>query len=276
MSVLEAIVLAIVQGITEFLPISSSGHLVLTPWLFGWEDQGLAFDAAVHVGTLGAVLVYFRREWLGLAGGLARNDLVPFGNPGEGAVRAWRLVALLVVGSIPAAVVGLLIKDAVEGPLREPEWVALFLIGTAVLLVVAERLGRPRRPAAAASNADAIKVGFAQALAILPGISRSGATITAGVLAGFTREAAARLSFFLAAPAILGAGLLLLVDVWRDDEPTRAGAGDVAIGVVVSFVTALLALAWLMRLLRTGSLMPFAGYTAAVGVAVIVARLAGA
>jgi undecaprenyl-diphosphatase len=278
MSIIQAIVLAVVQGITEFLPVSSDGHLVLVPWLFGWPDQGLAFDAAIHLGTLGAVILYFRREWAGLARGLVTGSAVKFGNPrGEaGEMRPWRLALLIAIALIPTAAIGFALKDTVEGPLRKPEWAGAFLIVTGVLLAGGDYLGKQLRRMEAAGPLDAITMGIAQGLAVLPGLSRSGSTIAAGLTTGLSREAAGRLSFLIAVPAIVGASALLLVDIARADNVATPGAGVIAIGIAGSFITGMFALGLLMRLLRRGSLRPFAIYCALLGVGILIARAAGA
>ncbi len=278
MPIVQAIVLAIVQGITEFLPISSDGHLVLVPWLLGWEDQGLAFDGAVHLGTLGAVVVYFRREWTGLVRGLFTGGKVSFGGAGSesGTMNARRLLLLIAVALVPTAIVGFALKDTVEGPLRKPEWAGAFLIVTAAALFAGEFLGKRLRRMDGATWKDALAMGVAQGLAVFPGLSRSGSTIATGLATGLTRDASARLSFLIAVPAILGAGLLLLSDIVRDEGALGAGAPEVVIGVAVSFLTGMVALGVLMRLLRRGSLRPFAMYCVAAGTAILIARALGA
>lgn len=279
LSLLHAIVLAIVQGVTEFLPISSSGHLALVPWIAGWPDQGLAYDVALHLGTLAAVVFYFRREWAGLVRGLLTRGRSVFGGSGDAPLPAWRLLGLLILGTIPAAIVGFFVKDALEGPARKPEWIAAFLIGTAAVLATGELAGRRRRGLGTTSRADAVIIGLAQAAAVLPGLSRSGTTIAAAMLLGLTREAAARFSFLLAVPAIFGAGILILGDVAIGAGKTGAagpGWGYMALGAAISFATALVALWGLMKLLRTRSLWPFAGYCVLAGLAILLARSFGA
>jgi undecaprenyl-diphosphatase len=279
LSLFQAIVLAIVQGVTEFLPVSSSGHLALVPWIAGWPDQGLAYDVATHMGTLGAVLVYFRREWAGLVLGILTRGRSVFGGSGDALIPAWRLLGLLILGTIPAAIVGPFLKDALEGPARKPEWIAAFLIGTAAVLAAGELAGRRRRGLATTSRADAVIIGLAQAAAVLPGLSRSGTTIAAAMLLGLTREAAARFSFLLAVPAIFGAGILILGGMVIGADTTDAvgpGWGYMALGAGISFATALAALWGLMKLLRTRSLWPFAGYCFLAGLAILIARGFGA
>ena len=270
MSLIQVIVLAVVQGITEFLPISSSGHLILGSWLFDWPDQGIVFDTAVHVGTLAAVLVYFRREWIQLVTGLASNQLVEIDESG-GAIRARRLALLIIVGTVPLAIGGLVTKDSIEVNFRSPEAVGWLLIGTAAALLVGEYVGSRVRNLLAIKSADAGIIGIVQILAVLPGISRSGVTMVAGLAVGMTRDAAARFSLLLATPAIAGAGLLVAVDAINDNDGTDWAA--VALGAVISANTAYFVIAGLMRLLRNGSFRPFIVYCAIVGVAVVVTRL---
>lgn len=277
MSVEQAIVLAIVQGITEFLPISSSGHLVLTSWIFNWDDQGLVFDAAVHLGTLLAVLIYFRRTWLTLVRGCFNGGAVFLMEDGEvnPSIPARRLLVLIVVASIPVAVVGLVLRDALESSLRKPEYVAISLLATAALLALAEIVGARSKRLAKVSARDTIIVGIFQAAAVLPGISRAGSTMAGGMLGNLTRDAAARLSFLLAVPAIGGASVFLLIDVISAEGLSDRQWGLVLLGAVISFVTGYAAIAWLMRVLRTRSFKPFAVYVAVLGVAVLIARAFG-
>ncbi|HIK90297.1 MAG TPA: undecaprenyl-diphosphate phosphatase [Dehalococcoidia bacterium] len=276
MSFIQVIVLAITQGVTEFLPISSSGHLILGSWLFSWPDQGIVFDTAVHVGTLAAVLVYFRREWIQLLTGLASNQLVEVDDAdgADGAVRARTLALLIVVGTIPLAVGGLLLEDSVEVNFRSPESVGWLLIGTAVALLIGEVLGKRVRSLSSVKLADAAIIGVFQVLAVFPGISRSGMTMVAGLALGMTREAAARFSMLLATPAIAGAGLLVAIDALSGNNDADWGAA--AIGAVISGVTAYFVIAGLMKLLRNGSFKPFIAYCAVAGIAVVIARAAGA
>ncbi|HIF71589.1 MAG TPA: undecaprenyl-diphosphate phosphatase [Dehalococcoidia bacterium] len=276
MSFIQVIVLAITQGVTEFLPISSSGHLILGSWLFSWPDQGIVFDTAVHVGTLAAVLVYFRREWIQLLTGLASNQLVEVDDAdgADGAVRARTLALLIVVGTIPLAVGGLLLEDSVEVNFRSPESVGWLLIGTAVALLIGEVLGKRVRSLSSVKLADAAIIGVFQVLAVFPGISRSGVTMVAGLALGMTREAAARFSMLLATPAIAGAGLLVAIDALSGNNDADWGAA--AIGAVISGVTAYFVIAGLMKLLRNGSFKPFIAYCAVAGIAVVIARAAGA
>lgn len=277
MSNLQAIVLSIVQGVTEFLPISSDGHLVLVPWLLGWETQSLAFDAAVHLGTLGAVIIFFRREWAGLMKGLVRGTPVRFGTGDEaGSIKPWPLVILLGVALVPTAVIGLLLRQAVEGPLRKPEWAAVFLICTGALMLAGELAGKRMRKMDAATLKDSAMMGVAQGLAVLPGLSRSGSTIASGLITGLSREAAARLSFLMAVPAIAGAGVFVLAEMATSDHISNPGITPLVIGAVGSFITGIFALGLLMLVVRKASLKPFVAYTLFVGIGILVARAAGA
>ena len=281
MSLLQAIVLSVVQGVTEFLPISSSGHLALIPWITGWPDQGTGFDVALHLGTLAAVLVYFRREWTGFLTGLWKGRGVAFGGDGDGEIPARRLLLLLIIGTVPAAVVGLLIKDFVEGSARGPQWIGAFMVGTAAVLTIGELAGKRKRGLSKTSRLDALIIGAGQAAAILPGLSRSGTTIATGMVIGMTREAAARFSFFLVVPAILGAGILVLGDIVAGKGGAAEGAaspsgGLMVLGGVIAFATAIVALWGLMKMLRRYPLWIFAAYAFLLGFGVILARSFGA
>jgi len=211
MSILEAIILGIVQGATEFLPVSSSGHLVLVPYLLKMAEPGLAMIAIVHEGTLLAVLIYFRRDiWeiaLGVLDGLRRRQPL--------ATAESRLGWFIVLGSIPAAVAGLLLQSFFEEVFGAPAVVAGFLLVTAVLLFIGERLLSGKKALTNITWLDALIIGVFQMFALFPGVSRSGSTITAGLIRGFDRETAARFSFLLGIPAILGAGLLAVLDILK-------------------------------------------------------------
>ena len=276
MSLVEAVVLAVVQGVTEFLPVSSSGHTILASWLLGWDAPDLAFDVAVHVGTLAAVLIYFGRDWAALLRGAVTGGAAVLGS-GEGArpANARRVLALVVLATVPVALVGLFFRDVLEDSMRRPVTVGAFLVGTGVFIALGERFGRRGRDVADVTPGAAGGIGLAQAIAVLPGVSRSGMTIVAGLLCGMTREAAARFAFYLAVPAILGPGIVLAVDLAREGGSDGIGAGVLAAGAAVSFGTALLAIHGLMGLLRRGSLWPFVWYCLGAGAAVLIARAAG-
>ncbi len=270
---LRGLVLGVVQGLTEFLPVSSSAHLVLVPYFAGWPAPGLAFDVALHLGTLAAVLWHFRGDLVELARGLV----------GGGPER--RVLGLLVVGSVPVAVAGLALESSVERVFAEPLWTAGLLLVMAVWLVAGERFaGRPvPLPAATGDGpddrettestrllslrwSDAALVGVAQAAALLPGISRSGSTIATGLLRGVGRQAAARFSFLLSIPAIAGAIAVQLPDL----PAAQVALGDVAVGVVAAFVSGLWAIRWLLRFISTRRLTGFAVYLAVLASVVLV------
>ena len=261
MTLLQALLLGVLQGATEFLPISSSGHLVLLPWLLGWPAPGLAFDAVVHWGTALAVIAYFWRDWVAL---VKSTNLKSPNLKSE----AW----LILLGTLPAALIGYLLKDFFEGMFARPVAAAIFLLLTAAILAASEHFGRRERDLDTLAWPDALMIGLAQALAIFPGISRSGATIAAGLARGLRREPAARFSFLLATPIILGAGLLQTMDL--------AQAGDLATQaptLLVGFVTAGIVgfgcIHFLMRYLQHHRLYPFAVYCAIAGVACLLVAL---
>jgi undecaprenyl-diphosphatase len=256
-SLWAALVLGTVQGLTEFLPVSSSAHLVLVPWALGWADPGLTFDVAVHLGTLGSLFLYF---WTDLVG-LGRRVLA-------GAPDGRRLLLALAVGTVPGAAAGYFAKGFFEGLFSRPDWVGVFLLGTAGLLVLAERVGRRSRPLEALGLREAVCVGIAQAVAIAPGISRSGATIAAGLLMGFTREAAARFSFLLAIPIIFGAGVHQLLGL-RLSGGAPVPWAPLLTGLVAALAAGYVAVGGLLRYLRTRSLHPFALYCLLLGLLVV-------
>lgn len=267
MNLFQAFFLGVLQGATEFLPVSSSGHLVLVPWLLGWPAPGLAFDAVVHWGTALAVVVYFWRDWAILVQSVFRS-LRERSLVGPNARLAW----FILLGTLPAALTGWLLQDFFEGMFARPIAAAGFLLVTAALLAASERLGHRERDLDGLAWLDALLVGLAQALAIFPGISRSGATIAAGLARGLRREPAARFSFLLATPIILGAGLLKLVDL--------AHMGGLAAQIpmlVTGFVAAGLVgfgcIHFLLRYLQRRRLYPFAVYCAVAGVACLLVAL---
>lgn len=257
MSLWEAAVLGTVQGLTEFLPVSSSAHLVLVPWALGWADPGLTFDVAVHLGTLASLFLYF---WTDLVG-LGRRLLA-------GAPDARRLLLALAVGTVPGAAAGYFAKGFFEALFSRPDWVGLFLLGTAGLLVLGERAGLRSRPLEALGGLEGLWVGVAQAAAIAPGISRSGATIAAGLLMGFTREAAARFSFLLAIPIIFGAGVHQLLGL-RLSGGAPVPWAPLLTGLLAALAAGYAAVGGLLRYLRTRSLYPFACYCVLLGLLVV-------
>jgi undecaprenyl-diphosphatase len=265
------LILGIVQGVTEFLPISSSGHLVLVPWLLGWENPGLAFDAMLHLGTLLAVVAFFWRDLLDLAAGgvLSIKERSLADEPRR--KMAW----LILLGTIPAAVLGLTLEGFFEVLFETPMWVGVLLLCTGVLLAVSERWSRRTLEVEQMAWLDALLVGLGQALAIAPGISRSGATISAGLWRGLQREAAARYSFLLATPIILGTGLYksrdLLSSALFSGLPLALAAGFAA-----ASISGFLSIRFLLGYLRRRRLYPFAIYCWVVGTGSILVGLLSA
>jgi undecaprenyl-diphosphatase len=265
-SPLRAVVLALVQGVTEFLPISSSAHLILVPVLLGWPDQGLAFDVAVNTGTLLAVVVYFRRDLAdlvrGLAGGAARVEGMP----------PRRFVAAMAVGTVPVAVGGLVFHDWIGTAGRSPTLIAATSIVFGLALWWADRTGARRRDLDGLGIADAAWIGLAQALALVPGTSRAGITITAALALGFHRPAAARFSFLLAIP--VGA-LAAAWDGWElaSGAVPVAELGPMALALGVSAVSAYLVIAGLLAWLQRQTLTPFVVYRVALGLAILALAL---
>lgn len=254
MAVWQVILLGILQGVTEFLPVSSSGHLVIVPHLLGWPDPGLAVDAMLHLGTLTAIIVYFWRDLWQLVGA-ALKSLQQRSLADPMARVAWGLA----IATIPGAVLGLLLEDFFEQLFGSPQAAAGFLLGTAALLLYAEYAGTRRRPMTALAWVDAIVIGLAQALAIAPGMSRSGATISAGLLLGFRREDAARFSFLLAVPITLGSGLYQVAKL-ATGTPVNAGPVAIVAGLIAAAVAGYLAIAGLLALIRRHGLVAFAIY----------------
>ncbi len=265
MSLTQVVVLAILQGITEFLPISSSAHLALAPWLFGWKDQGLTFDIALHIGTLAAVGLYFFRDWVQL---VAQAFGVRHGRDPELAANR-RLLWLLAAATVPAAVAGYFLKETVETTLRSPVVMGVMLIAIGGVMAVAERVGRRLRGIARITLGDAMIIGGAQALALVPGTSRSGITISAGLFRGLDRAAAARFSFLLSTPVVAAAAAKAMLDLVEQGGVPAQLASHFALGVVLSAVTGCLAISLLLRFLRNHGLYVFIYYRIAFGALVL-------
>ncbi|MGB9791296.1 MAG: undecaprenyl-diphosphatase UppP [Thermacetogeniaceae bacterium] len=257
MTVWQAIILGLVQGLGEFLPISSSAHLVLVPWIFGWRDPGLAFDVALHLGTVVAVVAFFWRDWLNLIAGAFRGTRTP-----EGKLFWW-----LVFASVPGAFFGLLLDEKAETVFRAPPLVATMLMIMGVLLYLADRRGAKKVKIERIGLGRSLVIGFSQALAIIPGVSRSGITIAAGLLTGLTRESAARFSFLLSAPIIIGAGLVKVPDLLLHPQMVSL---PFLVGVVVSAVSGFVSIGFLLRYIRTKSFLPFVWYRLLLGIFVLV------
>jgi undecaprenyl-diphosphatase len=261
MTPIQAFVLALVQAVTEFLPVSSSGHLILVPRLLGWADQGLEFDIATNSGTLLAVLVYFRADLAGVVRGL-RASFRP-GGAGACAPEA-RLGYALLWGTVPAGAVGLLVKEWVASYARAPYLIATTAIVYGLLLGAADLWGRKRLGLSAVGPRQGLLIGCAQALALVPGTSRSGVTMSAALALGVTREAAARFSFLLAVPVGLLVGAKQLVDAVRG-QPLGVPLDALLVGIAVSALAGYAVIALLLGWVRRRSLLVFAAYRVALG-----------
>jgi undecaprenyl-diphosphatase len=257
MDAVQTLMLALLQGLTEFLPISSSAHLILMPRLLGWPDQGLAFDVAVHVGTLVAVVAYFRHDITRLLLAWLHSCL------GRRLSSDARLAWFVLLGTLPAALAGLLLHDFVETWLRSPFVIALATIGFGLLLWVADRRGRQRRSETGLQFMDVVWIGLAQALALIPGTSRSGITMTAGLALGLTRSAAARFSFLLSVPVIVLAGGYETLQLSRHAGPVAWDA--MALGTLVAAVSAYTCIHFFLRLIERIGMLPFVIYRLLLG-----------
>ncbi len=254
---IQIITLALIQGVTEFLPVSSSGHLILVPQLLNWPDQGLAFDVAVHIGTLAAVVLYFKNDiWL-----MARDwsgSLVTR-QPTSNSRLAW----WIIFATIPAVSFGLFLNDGLEETLRNPIIIATTTIGFGVLLWWSDVKGKQVRDEYSLSFKDIMIIGIAQAVALIPGTSRSGITITAALMIGLTREAAARFSFLLSIPIILGAGLIKLKDLMESTHPVQWEA--MIGGTIISAISAYIIISLFLKWISSIGMAPFAWYRFALG-----------
>lgn len=271
MTWLQAVVLGIVQGLTEFLPISSSAHLVLVPWLLGWtveSESAFVFNVLVQLGTLVSVILYFRRDLLAMAramwAGLRRRQLLT--DPDS------RLGWMIVLASVPAGLAGLMLKGLVEQAFASPTAVCGFLLLNAAMMAGAERLARLERSLKTVTSADALWIGAAQALALFPGISRSGSTISAGILRRLFRPEAARFSFLMSIPVMVAAGLVAGLDLAGSSSSSQQ-IGPLLAGFTTAAIVGYLAIGWLLGYLARRSLTPFAVYCAAVGLAGLVLSL---
>jgi len=291
-SVWEAIILGLVQGATEFLPVSSSGHLIAVPWLVGMEEPGLAFDAALHLGTLAAVLVYFWRELLGMAVALPRaltHARALLRDPDPGRRREAdrrdadaRLALLIVIGTVPGLIAGLAGQGAIEAfyhpgggtPRRAIVAVAIATMALGALLFVAERVAAHQRRIAHLTWHDAVAIGLAQATALIPGVSRSGATITAGLFQGLNRADAARFSFLLGVPIIAAAGGKGVLDLVQAGM-TRGELAVFAVGIIASGLAGFGAIWGLLRFLQRSSTMVFILYRFGFGIVLLLLVAAG-
>ncbi len=277
---LQAILLGIVQGLTEFIPISSSGHLIIIPWLFHWNDptlESLPFDVALHLGTLLAVLIYFADDWLRMIRGFIASVIERKIGDNEDRRLAW----LLIIGTIPGGIVGALAEGPITELFHKPgiEPTATAMIAMAIIiallglaLFIAERVARHLRGMSALTLRDSILIGLAQAFAIFPGVSRSGSTITAGLALGLERPTAARFSFLLSAPIIAGAGLKSLYDIYKE-RPSADALTLFPIGFIAAAISGYLTIRFLLRFLQSHSTDIFVYYRWALALLIIVVAL---
>jgi undecaprenyl-diphosphatase len=266
MPLYQAVILALVQGVTEFLPISSSAHLALAPWLLGWQDQTLVFDIALHFGTLAAVLLYFWRDWIEIAA----HGLGVRSNRDPELARNPRLLWLILAATIPVGLAGLAVKDLAENAWRHNRvLIGGMLVAVGFLMLVAERVGRRRKTLGDITFADAMLIGAAQALALVPGTSRSGITIVAALLRGIERPAAARFSFLLSTPAVAAAAADAAWDLYRHGGIAPGMRLAFGLGVGVSALTGCLAIGFLLRYLREHTLRLFVYYRVVFGIIII-------
>jgi undecaprenyl-diphosphatase len=265
MTIWDSIILGIVEGLTEFLPVSSTGHLTIVSKMLGLkiDDPSITgFTAVIQVGAIVAVVLYFWKDIARIAVAWVRG----LANPEYRGEFDHRMGWYVIVGSVPIVIVGFLARDLISGPLRSLWWVAGALIGWAFVMVVAERIGTKERPLTRITLVDALVMGLVQCLALIPGISRSGATISAGLFRGLDRVAATRISFLLGIPALVGAGVYELKDALHGD----VGAVPLLVGTVVSFVVAYASIAWLLRFVVKHTIEVFAFYRVLLGIVLII------
>jgi undecaprenyl-diphosphatase len=270
MPLVHAIILGIVQGLTEFLPISSSAHLIVIPWILGWDDGGLTFDVALHVGTLAAVLLFFFKDWVQI---ICQGFGLNVGrDPGLSKNRG--LLWLLALGTIPGGIAGFLFEKQAEHALRSPYIIATTAIVFGLVLWFADAVGRKHKDISHVSAFDAITIGVAQALAVIPGVSRSGITIVAGLLRNFDRPSAARFSFLLSTPIIAGAAAKKFWDLYKHGGglPHDTQAAFLA-GTIASAITGCITIAFFLNYLRRQSLAVFVWYRIVFGIMVIALAL---
>jgi undecaprenyl-diphosphatase len=271
MPLIQAVILALVQAATEFLPVSSTAHLILVPWLLGWQDQGLLFDIALHLGTLAAVLVYFAKTWIRLLFlAFGRKVLPPEPGEPDGDLYANpKLFWYLVAATFPAGIAGLFLQDYVESVFRSPLIIGFMLIAIGLVLAWAERAGTFRLDLGHLSFRDAMIIGFAQMLALVPGTSRSGITISAALFRGVNRPAAARFSFLLSSPIILGAAAKAGLDVWKQGGVPPEMYLPFVVGIAVSAVAGYAVIALFIRYLQIRTLRIFIYYRIIFGIIVL-------
>ncbi|MEJ7831807.1 MAG: undecaprenyl-diphosphate phosphatase [Nocardioides sp.] len=266
---LQAVVLGTIQGLTEFVPISSSAHLRIFPELVGWGDPGAAFTAVIQIGTELAVLIYFRKDIWRIATMWLKSLVKPEYRGHLDARMGW----FIIIGSLPIVILGVLLKDVIERDFRNLWIIGTTLIVGGIVLGIADRIGGTDKQIRQITLRDAVLMGGAQALALVPGVSRSGATLSMGRFLGYDREAATRYAFLLAIPAVVGAGLFELKEITDGDN--LYGWGPTLVATVVSFVVGYAAIAWLLRYVATRSYTPFVLYRVALGAATLILVGAG-
>ena len=265
---LKAVVLGVVQGLTEFLPISSSAHLAIVPKFLGWDDPGAAYTAVVQIGTEVAVVLYFWKDIWTIGSGWVRALF----SKRLRAEKEWRLGWFIIIGSLPIVVLGLLLQDAIDRDFRNLWVIGTTLIVLGIVLGIAERVGRKIKPLDELNARDAVLLGLAQAGALVPGVSRSGATISMGLFLGYERAVATRYAFLLAIPAVIGAGVYKLKDIGGDNT---YGWGPTVVGTVISFAVGLAVIHWLLKYVSTRSYAPFVAYRIGLGSLVLILVGAG-
>lgn len=266
---LKAVVLGLIQGLTEFLPISSSAHLRIFPELFGWGDPGAAFTAVIQIGTELAVLIYFRKDIWRIASTWVKSLFKPEYRGHFDARMGW----FIIIGSLPIVLLGVALKDIIEKDFRNLWIIATMLVLMGLVLGLADRIGRNEKEIKQLTLRDAILMGLAQAVALIPGVSRSGATLSMGRALGYQREAATRYAFLLAIPAVVGAGLFELKEIPHGHNDF--GWGPTLLATVISFVVGYAAIAWLLRYVSNHSYTPFVLYRVALGIGVMALLGAG-
>ncbi len=271
MDLLQSIILGLLQGLTEFLPISSSGHILIVPALLGWDDPGAAFTAVIQLGTEAAVLLYFRKDLWNIAVTWTSSLFRPELRADLNARMGWYLIA----ATIPIGILGLTFENQIETAARSLWIVGTMLIVFGIVLGVADRYGSRDRDIGELSFRDGVLIGFAQSLALIPGVSRSGATISAGLFLGLERAAAARFSFLLAIPAVVISGFFQLYGILSGEEAVGEPLLNIAAATLVAFISGYLVIAWLLRYVSTHSYSIFVGYRIVVGSGVLILLSAG-
>ena len=272
MSIFKAIVLGILQGLGEFLPISSTAHLILAPWFFGWSDPGLSFDVALHVGTLIAVLVYFYKDWLSIISNfqfpISNKILNPKSKFSEEIKYPKSMLLLIIIASIPGAIFGMLFDSKAEAAFRNPLLIAFTLGVVGLILFLVDKYAAHRKELGKMTKLDAFWIGLSQAVAIIPGVSRSGATMTTGLFLGLSRQQAARFSFLLSTPIIFGAAIVKVPHLLKAGINT-----PILFGILASAITGYFAIKYMLRFIQKVGYAPFFWYRLALAVVVVIVYL---